>query len=173
MKSGPAPFIVFHARSRPAPLFTDREIHLASSQGTVPSLLQPGPEPVGSSPFPARERSARLTVRALQYNLYPLRIIKEQFLKAAASPGSKAGKWLEAWRLTVKSAEWDSIRDVRKTYPSADTVKVKSGRSVTVFNVCGNDFRLLIAIHYDKKRIYTLQFLTHAEYDKNKWKTEL
>lgn len=41
------------------------------------------------------------------------------------------------------------------------------------FNVCGNDYRLLVAIHYDKQRIYTLQFLTRAEYDKNRWKKDL
>lgn len=105
--------------------------------------------------------------------MYRLRIIKEQFLKEVASSGSKAGKWLEAWRLTVKAAEWGSIGDLRKTYPSADPVKVESGRSVTVFNVCGNDYRLITAIHYDKKRVYLLRFLTHAEYDKNKWKKEL
>ena len=73
----------------------------------------------------------------------------------------------------VKSADWESIRDVRRTYPSADPVKVASGRSTTVFNVCGNDFRLIVAIHYDKRRVYTLRFMTHAEYDKNHWKKEL
>lgn len=105
--------------------------------------------------------------------MYPLRIIKEQFLREAASANSKAGKWLKSWRSAVKAAEWRTRDDVRKTYPHADSVKVDSGRSVTVFNVCGNDYRLLAAIHYDKQRIYTLQFLTHAEYDKNRWKKDL
>ena len=57
--------------------------------------------------------------------------------------------------------------------PLADPVKVESGRSVTVFNACGNDYRLMVAIHYDKQRIYTLQFLTHAASDKNRWKKDL
>jgi mRNA interferase HigB len=105
--------------------------------------------------------------------LYLLRIIKEQFLKESAPANSKAGRWLENWRTAVRAAEWRSIDDVRKTYPSADSVKVASGRSVTVFNVCGNDYRLLAALHYDKQRVYTLQFLTHAEYDKNRWKKDL
>jgi mRNA interferase HigB len=102
-----------------------------------------------------------------------LHIIKERFLKEAAPPRSRAGKWLESWLAVVKCADWGSIRDVRVTYPSADPVKVASGRSVTVFNVCGNDYRLIVAIHYDKRRIYTLGFMTHAEYDKNYWKKEL
>ncbi|MFC7339531.1 type II toxin-antitoxin system HigB family toxin [Haloferula chungangensis] len=102
-----------------------------------------------------------------------MRVIKEQFLWEAASPKSKTGKWLEVWRTVVRSADWKNIEDVRKTYPSADPVKVDSGRTVTIFNVCGNDYRLITAIHYDKQRLYTLRFLTHAEYDKNRWKKEL
>jgi mRNA interferase HigB len=62
---------------------------------------------------------------------------------------------------------------VRKTYASADAVTVKSKRTVTVFNVCGNDYRLIVAIHYKTRIVYTLRFLTHAEYSKDKWKDEL
>ena len=102
-----------------------------------------------------------------------LHIIKEKFLKEVAPPRSKAGKWLEGWIAVVKCAEWGTIRDVRATYPSADPVKVASGRNVTVFNVCGNDYRLIVAIHYNKRRVYTLRFMTHAEYDKNQWKNDL
>jgi mRNA interferase HigB len=102
-----------------------------------------------------------------------MRVIKEKFLKEIVPPRSKAGRWLDAWLAVVKRADWESIRDVRRTYPSADSVRVASGRSIIVFNVCGNDFRLITAIHYDKRRIYTLRFLTHAEYSKNHWKKEL
>ncbi len=107
-----------------------------------------------------------LTTGIKRHNLCLLHIIKEKFLKEVAPPRSKAGKWLEGWIAVVKCAEWGSIRDVRVTYPSADPVKVASGRNVTVFNVCGNDYRLIVAIHYNKRRVYTLRFMTHAEYDK-------
>ena len=99
-----------------------------------------------------------------------MHLIKENFLRVAAAPRSKAGRWLETWIAVVKCAEWRSIHDVRQTYPSADPVKVASGRCVTIFNVCGNDYRLIVAIHCDKRRIYTLRFMRHAEYDKNHWK---
>ncbi|NJM38112.1 MAG: type II toxin-antitoxin system HigB family toxin [Akkermansiaceae bacterium] len=102
-----------------------------------------------------------------------MRIIKESFLKTVIPSNSKAGKWLEAWRCITKSAEWKSISDVRKTYPSADSVKVESGRTVTIFNVCGNDYRLVTAIHYNCQCVYTLRLLTHAEYDKDHWKKNL
>ena len=63
--------------------------------------------------------------------------------------------------------------DARKTFPHADQVKVKSGRTVTVFNVRGNEFRLITAIHYDRRKVFVLNFLTHAEYSKDTWKNRL
>ena len=57
--------------------------------------------------------------------------------------------------------------------PHADQIKVKSGRTVTIFNVCGNDFRLITAIHYDKQKVFVLNFLTHTEYSRNTWKNRL
>ena len=63
--------------------------------------------------------------------------------------------------------------DTRKTYPHADQVKVRSGRVVTVFNIAGNDFRLMTAIHYDRGRVFILDFLTHAEYNRSNWKDRL
>ncbi len=47
------------------------------------------------------------------------------------------------------------------------------GSPLQVFNVCGNNYRLICAIHYDTGKVFLLRFLTHAEYDKDRWKTEL
>ena len=102
-----------------------------------------------------------------------MRIIKESFLVEAARQYSKAAGYLEVWRKVVKNADWKSLADVRKTYPNADGVRVQSGRDVTVFNVCGNDFRLIAAIHFNRQIVFTLRFMTHAEYSKNEWKRTL
>ena len=85
----------------------------------------------------------------------------------------KAARFLEHWTAIVRAAEWKNLVDVRKTYPSADAVKVQSGRQVVVFNVCGNDYRLLAAMHFNRQVVYTLRFMTHAEYSKDRWKDEL
>ena len=102
-----------------------------------------------------------------------MRIIKEAFLVEAAEKYPKAAGYLKCWRATVRAADWTGLLDVRKTYPSTDGVKVKSGRQVFVFNVCGNDFRLVVAIHFDRQAAYLLRFMTHAEYSKEKWKDTL
>jgi mRNA interferase HigB len=59
------------------------------------------------------------------------------------------------------------------TLSSADQVRVESGRTVVIFNIRGNNFRLICALHYNTGVVYALRFLTHAEYSKNQWKTEL
>lgn len=102
-----------------------------------------------------------------------MRIIKEKFLIEQQSEFPQAATWLKSFRLLVRAAHWNNIHDVRKLYPAADAVIVKSGRAVTLFNVCGNKYRLIVAIHYPIKIIYTLKFMTHALYSKNKWKDDL
>jgi len=44
---------------------------------------------------------------------------------------------------------------------------------VTVFNVAGNKYRLVVRIDYVHHCIYIKSIMTHAEYDKGKWKAQL
>ena len=46
-------------------------------------------------------------------------------------------------------------------------------RERIVFNIKGNRYRLIVAIHYDRQLVYVLRFLTHAEYSKDMWKNQL
>lgn len=60
-----------------------------------------------------------------------------------------------------------------KNYPHADAVTVASKRRVIVLNVGGNKYRLIIAVHFNTRTLFTLRLLTHAEYSKDHWKEEL
>jgi mRNA interferase HigB len=102
-----------------------------------------------------------------------VRIVKEKFLRDAAEQHPKAAKYLAAWTTTVRTAAWRNMADVRVYYGSADVVHVRSGRPVIVFNVCGNTYRLIVAMHFNSQMAFILRFLTHAEYDKDRWKDEL
>ena len=62
---------------------------------------------------------------------------------------------------------------MRRVYPHADPVTVASGNTVTVFNIRGNKYRLIAAIHYNRRRAYVLRLLRHVEYSKNLWKDSL
>ena len=77
------------------------------------------------------------------------------------------------WYAVTKAARWSTFADLRRTFGHADLVKVASGNTVTVFNVGGNNYRLVCAIHYNRQTVYVLRVMTHAEYDRGKWKEEL
>jgi mRNA interferase HigB len=102
-----------------------------------------------------------------------IRIVTEIFLKRTAAQYPQAAEWLAAFQRVARTAQWKNIVDLRRTYPHADSVTVRSGRVVIVLNVAANKYRLLTAIHFNRQTIFTLRFLTHAEYSKDHWKNEL
>jgi mRNA interferase HigB len=73
---------------------------------------------------------------------------------------------LNAWYTTAKKAAWQNLAEVRQTYPHADPV-----RSLTVFNIGGNKYRLVVGINYESQVIYIKGIFTHEEYDEENWKT--
>lgn len=102
-----------------------------------------------------------------------MRVVKAFALRQWAERHPDAAAALRQWLKLACQARWGSFADLRTTCRTADQVKVQSGRRVIVFNVAGNAFRLIAAVHFDRQRIFTLRFLTHAEYSKNQWKEEL
>jgi mRNA interferase HigB len=85
----------------------------------------------------------------------------------------KASSSLSRWIEVVKAAEWKNFAELRKAFASADFVTVESGRKVVVFNIGGNDYRLIAAVHFNSGKVFAMRFCTHKEYDKEKWKEEL
>ena len=80
---------------------------------------------------------------------------------------------LRDWYRTASKATWRHLSEVRADYSHADAVVVASGRPVTVFNICGNKYRLIVDILYKVQVIYVCTVLTHAEYSKNRWQDQL
>jgi mRNA interferase HigB len=81
-----------------------------------------------------------------------------------------AAKWLANWIDVAQAAAWKNLQDVRKQFPSADGVQLKSRVIVTVFNVKGNEYRLLTIIDYPAQRVVICDVLTHEEYSRDRWK---
>jgi mRNA interferase HigB len=77
------------------------------------------------------------------------------------------------WYGLTKAAQWTNLEDTRKTFPHADAIRVPSGRSITVFNVGGNKYRLICAIHYNHQKVYILRILTHQDYSRGSWRDSL
>lgn len=97
-------------------------------------------------------------------------IIKTMTLDGYAAQFPLAKSNLEHYKQVLRSATWQTFNNMRETIPHADQVKLPSGRTVYVINICGNDYRLIIAIHFNTQRIFIRDFMTHAEYSKENWK---
>ena len=92
---------------------------------------------------------------------------------------SKARTPLESWLKMIKGSAWANPGDVKSTFGKrVDFVQTRgTGQTVAVFDVGGNKYRIIAAIHYlskhyEKGRVYILQVMTHAEYDEDKWKDD-
>ena len=68
------------------------------------------------------------------------------------------------WYRITRRASWRSLAEVRDDFRHADVV----GRR-TVFNIHGNDYRLIARVNYETQRVFILHILTHAEYSKGDW----
>lgn len=69
---------------------------------------------------------------------------------------------LKAWYDEAKHAKWVTPQDIRNHYASASFV----GRNRVVFNIKGNDYRLIVAVAYRFQAVYIKFVGTHAEYDR-------
>ena len=69
---------------------------------------------------------------------------------------------LKAWFAEARLAQWSSPQAVKDHYANASIV----GNNRIVFNIKGNDYRLIVAIAYKMQYIYIKFIGTHAEYDK-------
>ena len=103
-----------------------------------------------------------------------MRIVKIPFLKAMMKAHPRAEEMLNQWIARVKDACWRNPVEMKRDIPSVDPAKVKSGHIVYIFfNIRGNEFRLIAAVHFNTERVFTLRFLAHAEYNLDQWKAEL
>jgi mRNA interferase HigB len=102
-----------------------------------------------------------------------VRIIAESTLAVFTARHPHAAGSLEAWRRIMRREQFRHFADLRRCFRAADQVRVASDKPVVVFNISGNNYRLICAIHFNTGKVFLLRFLTHAEYDKDRWKDEL
>ncbi|MFY9744294.1 MAG: type II toxin-antitoxin system HigB family toxin [Candidatus Sulfotelmatobacter sp.] len=94
-----------------------------------------------------------------------MHVISRKRLKEAIARRGDLEVPLDAWFRIAKKAEWKNLVDVRKTFSSADAVA-----NWTVFNIKGNQYRLIAEINYTFGRVYIRHVLTHDEYARGGWK---
>lgn len=65
----------------------------------------------------------------------------------------------------MENTDFANLEDLRATFPTADKVG-----DLIVFNIAGNKYRLIVAIHFNRGRVYVRHVLTHQEYNRGAWK---
>ena len=97
-----------------------------------------------------------------------MRIIARRTLRAFVEKrqgfkdGAALKAALDAWFDEVKKARWSSAADVKRSYVTASIVSADR----VVFNIKGNDYRLVAAVDFEKSIVWIKWIGTHRDYDK-------
>lgn len=101
-------------------------------------------------------------------NTQPMRIIARRTLKAYLDRHSGARDHValtnavNAWFDEARKAAWTSTADVKRRYVTASIVTAER----IVFNIKGNDHRLIVSVDFEKSIVWIKWIGTHAEYDR-------
>jgi len=90
-------------------------------------------------------------------------LVERYFRNRTGDQGVKAARsQYDAWLAIASHAQWHTPNDVKASHPRASILK--GGR--VVFNIKGNDYRLVAALQYRAGVLVIRFFGTHAEYDR-------
>ena len=92
-------------------------------------------------------------------------VFEPRFIDEFAFRYSDSRSSLQTWLQTMQQNKFKHFSDLKQAFGSADYVK-----PYTVFNISGNKYRLISLINYSTGAARIASILTHAEYDKNKWR---
>ncbi|QJE73680.1 type II toxin-antitoxin system HigB family toxin [Aerophototrophica crusticola] len=91
-----------------------------------------------------------------------MNIIKRATLEAFWTRHPETEQALKEWFQTARTADWSRMDDVMRAYPRAKVLNGERAR----FEICGGNYRLIVAFKFTA-RIAFIKFIgTHAEYDR-------
>ena len=93
--------------------------------------------------------------------LFGMRVIAVSTLRAFWARHADAEQPLKAWFEEASKAAWTQPSDIKAHYRSASVLKNRR----VVFNIKGNDYRLIVSVAYRLQVVYVKFIGTHAEYD--------
>lgn len=93
-----------------------------------------------------------------------MRIVTYKRIKEFSRKHSDAENPLNYWYHTVRKKEWNNLSELRNDFNSVDYV----GNHRFVFNIKGNNYRLVAIISFNAQKVYIRFIGTHSEYDKIK-----
>jgi mRNA interferase HigB len=96
-----------------------------------------------------------------------MRVISVRTLREFWEKHSTAKPGLKLWYERIYKGNFQTFNELRQIFPAADIVG-----NFTVFNIGGNNYRLITYIDYKENIVFIRAVLTHAEYDKENWKND-
>jgi mRNA interferase HigB len=91
-----------------------------------------------------------------------LRVIAKKILREFWETHPDCEQQLKAWYQEANDIVWVNPNDIKKEYPSASILQDNR----VVFNIKGNNYRLIVRINYSYQMVWVRFIGTHAEYDK-------
>ncbi|HYF68134.1 MAG TPA: type II toxin-antitoxin system HigB family toxin [Ohtaekwangia sp.] len=91
-----------------------------------------------------------------------MRVIAKKTLRDFWGKNRDCEDQLKAWYHEAENAFWKSPNQIKKDYPSASIL----ADNRVVFNIKGNNYRLIVRINYGYGIVWIRFIGTHAQYDK-------
>lgn len=91
-----------------------------------------------------------------------MRIIAKRTLRDFWTKHADSEQQVKAWYRETEKTQWKNINDLRNDYPSASILQDNR----IVFNIKGNNYRLIVKFNFEYQVCYIRFIGTHAEYDK-------
>lgn len=91
-----------------------------------------------------------------------MRVIAKSTLREYWEKHNIVEQALLTWCNESKKADWSNFNEVKLDYPSASIV----GNNRIIFNIKGNDYKLIVKVNFEFKTFWIRFIGTHAEYDK-------
>jgi mRNA interferase HigB len=89
------------------------------------------------------------------------RIVAKRTLREFWEKQPDSKDYLQTWYETVKGAGWKNPNEIKQFYATISILK----NSRVVFNIKGNDYRLVVKINYKKQWLFIRFIGTHKDYD--------
>lgn len=89
-----------------------------------------------------------------------MRVVSNRMLVDFASMHPRAHAPLQAWRKLVETSLFVSFSDLKRAFNHVDKVG-----DYVVFDIAGNHYRIIAAIHFNTQMLFVRHVLTHREYD--------
>jgi mRNA interferase HigB len=90
-----------------------------------------------------------------------MRIISKKKIRDFYEANAQSEIPLTEWFYTMQLANSKNFHELKLIFNSADVVK-----GYTIFNIGGDSYRLIAAIHYNTQFCYVREIWAHAEYSK-------